>query len=270
MLRPGLPLGLGGGGWLSRLGILDFAGGTVIHINAGVAGLAAALVLGPRRGYPGKPMPPNNLGFTIVGAGMLWVGWFGFNAGSGLAADGAAGMAVVVTQLAAAAAALTWMSWEWIRYGKPTVLGIASGAIAGLVAITPAAGSVGPMSAIIIGAVSSVICFFVSTVLKRVLGYDDSLDVFGIHCISGIIGAMLTGVLCAVQFGGLGFGAGNTSIGDQVLTQAIGVLATLAYTFVVSSSLLILLDATMGLRVTAKQEVRGLDLALHNERGQII
>ena len=259
-----------GGGWLSRLGILDFAGGTVVHINAGVAGLAAALVLGPRRGYPGKPMPPNNLGFTIVGAGMLWVGWFGFNAGSGLAADGAAGMAVVVTQLAAAAAALTWMSWEWIRYGKPTVLGIASGAIAGLVAITPAAGSVGPMSAIIIGAVSSVICFFVSTVLKRVLGYDDSLDVFGIHCISGIIGAMLTGVLCAVQFGGLGFGAGNTSIGDQVLTQAIGVLATLAYTFVVSSSLLILLDATMGLRVTAKQEVRGLDLALHNERGQII
>ncbi len=259
-----------GGGWLSRLGILDFAGGTVVHINAGVAGLAAALVLGPRRGYPGKPMPPNNLGFTIVGAGMLWVGWFGLNAGSGLSADGTAGMAVVVTQLSAAAAALTWMSWEWIRYGKPTVLGIASGAIAGLVAITPAAGSVAPMSAIIIGAVSSVICFFVSTVLKRVLGYDDSLDVFGIHCISGIVGAMLTGVLCAVQFGGLGFGAGNNSIGDQVLTQAIGVLATLAYTFVVSSSLLILLDATMGLRVTAKQEVRGLDLALHNERGYII
>ena len=259
-----------GGGWLSKLGILDFAGGTVVHINAGVAGLAAALVLGPRRGYPGTPMPPNNLGFTIVGAAMLWVGWFGFNAGSGLAADGAAGMAVVVTQLAAAAAALSWMFWEWIRYGKPTVLGIASGAIAGLVAITPAAGSVGPMSAIIIGAVSSVICFFVSTVLKRVLGYDDSLDVFGIHCISGIIGAMLTGVFCAVQFGGMGFGAGNSSIGDQVLTQAIGVLATIAYTFVVSSSILILLDATMGLRVSAKQEHQGLDLALHNERGYII
>ena len=259
-----------GGGWLSRLGIIDFAGGTVVHINAGVAGLSAALVLGPRRGYPGTPMPPNNLGFTIVGAAMLWVGWFGFNAGSGLAADGTAGMAVAVTQLAAAAAALSWMFWEWIRYGNPTVLGIASGAIAGLVAITPAAGSVGPMSAIIIGAVAGFVCFFVSTVLKGALGYDDSLDVFGIHCVSGAVGALLTGVFCAVQFGGIGFAAGNTSIGEQVVAQAVGVLATMAYTFIMSSSILILLDATMGLRVTAKQEERGLDLALHNERGYII
>ena len=259
-----------GGGWLSRLGIIDFAGGTVVHINAGVAGLAAALVLGPRKGYPGTPMPPNNLGFTIVGAAMLWVGWFGFNAGSAQAADGTAGMAVAVTQLSAAAAALSWMFWEWVRNGNPTVLGIASGAVAGLVAISPAAGSVGPMSAIVIGAVAGFICFFVSTVLKGALGYDDSLDVFGIHCVSGIVGALLTGVFCAVHFGGVGFGAGNTSIGEQALTQAIGVLATMAYTFIISSSILILLDATMGLRVSAKQEEQGLDLALHNERGYII
>ena len=242
----------------------------MVHINAGVAGLAAALVLGPRKGYPGTPMPPNNLGFTIVGAAMLWVGWFGFNAGSGLAADGTAGMAVAVTQFAAAAGALSWMFWEWVRYGNPTVLGIASGAIAGLVAITPAAGSVGPMSAIIIGAVAGFICFFVSTVLKGALGYDDSLDVFGIHTVSGAVGALLTGVFCAVQFGGIGFGGGNSSIGEQVSAQAVGVLATVAYTFIVSSSILILLDATMGLRVSAKQEDQGLDLALHNERGYII
>ena len=259
-----------GGGWLGRLGIIDFAGGTVVHINAGVAGLAAALVLGPRKGYPKRPMPPNNLAYTIVGAAMLWVGWFGFNAGSGLAANGTAGMAMAVTQLAAAAAALSWMFWEWIRFGKPTVLGIASGAIAGLVAITPAAGSVGPMSAIIIGTVAGFMCFFISTVLKGVLGYDDSLDVFGIHCISGIVGALLTGVFCAAQFGGVGFGEGNASIGDQMLAQAIGVFATITYTFVMSCITLILLDATMGLRVTAKQEEEGLDLALHNERGYIL
>ncbi len=256
-----------GGGWLARLGVLDFSGGAVVHINAGIAGLAAALVLGPRRGYPKTPMSPNNLAYTIVGAAMLWVGWFGFNAGSGLAADGTAGMAVAVTQLAAAAGALSWMFWEWIRYARPGVLGIASGAIAGLVAITPAAGYVGPMSAIVIGMVAGFMCFFVSTVLKGGLGYDDSVDAFGIHCIGGSGGAMMTGVFCAAQLGGVGFGEGNASIGDQVLSQAIGVLVTIVYTFVVSCTTLILIDATMGLRVSARQEEEGLDLALHNERG---
>ena len=259
-----------GGGWLGRLGIIDFAGGTVVHINAGIAGLAAALVLGPRRGYPKTPMPPNNLTYTIVGAAMLWVGWLGFNAGSALAADGTAGMAVAVTQFSAAAGALSWMFLEWIRHGKPTVLGIASGAIAGLVAITPASGSVGPMSALIIGMVSGFMCFFISTVVKGVLDYDDSLDVFGIHCTSGIVGALLTGVFCATQFGGIGFGEGNASIGDQLLSQGIGVLATITYTFVITCTTLILLDAIMGLRVSAQQEEEGLDLALHDERGYII
>ena len=259
-----------GGGWLSGFGILDFAGGTVVHINAGIAGLAAALALGPRKGYPATPMPPNNLAYTIVGAAMLWVGWFGFNAGSELAADGVAGMALAVTQLATAAAALAWMICEWLRHGKPSVLGIASGAIAGLVAITPASGSVGPMGAIAIGAVSGVVCFLASTAVKRALGYDDSLDVFGIHCIGGVVGALLTGVFCAASLGGAGFGDGNESIAGQVTAQGIGVVATIAYTFVVSFVVLKILDATMGLRVDDEQEEMGLDLALHDERGYIL
>ena len=259
-----------GGGWLGSLGILDFAGGTVVHINAGVAGLAAALVLGPRRGYPTVPMPPNNLGYTIVGAAMLWVGWFGFNAGSSFAADGVAGMAMAATQLATAAAALAWMFCEWARHGKPSVLGIASGAIAGLVAAAPASGFVGPMSAIVIGASTGVACFFVTTVLKGALGYDDSLDVFGIHCVGGTVGAILTGVFCAVSLGGTGFGGGIVSIGEQVVAQVIGVLATILYTFVLSFTALVVLDATMGLRVTREEEEEGLDLALHDERGYIL
>ena len=257
-------------GWLADLGILDFSGGTVVHINAGTAGLAAVLVLGPRRGYPATPMPPNNLAYTVVGAGMLWVGWFGFNGGSFLAADGVAGMALVVTQLATAAAAMGWMFCEWIRHRKPSVLGIASGAIAGLVAVTPAAGYIAPMSAIIVGLASGVLCFFFATVVKSALGYDDSLDVFGIHCIGGIVGALLTGVFCAATFGGVGFGAGNASIADQLLAQAIGVCATIAYTFVVSFALLQFIDVAMGLRVTEEQEEEGLDLALHDERGYIL
>ena len=259
-----------GGGWLGGYGILDFAGGTVVHINAGIAGLACALVLGPRRGFPTTPMLPNNLSYTIVGAAMLWVGWFGFNAGSELAADGVAGMALAVTQLATAAAALAWMFCEWIRHGKPSVLGIASGAIAGLVAITPASGSVGPMGAIAIGVASGVVCFVASTTVKRAMGYDDSLDVFGIHCIGGIVGALLTGVFCAKALGGAGFGDGNESIGGQVLAQSIGVAATLAYTFVVSYVLLKVLDGVMGLRVGEDDEEEGLDLALHDERGYIL
>ena len=259
-----------GGGWLDRFGILDFAGGTVVHINAGITGLAAVLALGPRKGYPETPMPPNNLSYTVVGAAMLWVGWFGFNAGSELAADGVAGMALAVTQLSTATAALTWMSCEWIRHGKPSVLGIASGAIAGLVAITPASGSVGPMGSIVIGAASGVVCFFAATTVKRVLGYDDSLDVFAIHCLGGIVGALLTGVFCAVSLGGTGFGSGNESIAGQVFAQAVGVIATLVYTFIVSFVVLRFLNMMMGLRVSDGQEETGLDLALHDERGYIL
>ena len=259
-----------GGGWLDGLGILDFSGGTVVHINAGVAALAAALVLGPRKGYPEAPMPPNNLVYTSVGAAMLWVGWLGFNAGSGYAADGVAGMALVVTQLAAASAALTWMLCEWVRHGKPSVLGLASGVVSGLVAITPASGFVGPMSAIVIGAVSGIVCFFVATAVKNALRYDDSLDVFGIHCVGGIVGALLTGVFCAAAFSGAGFGEGNASMAEQLLAQALGVFATIVYTFVMSTVVLVVIDATMGLRVTEEQEEKGLDLALHDERGYIL
>ena len=260
----------GGGGWLGNKGILDFAGGTVVHINAGMAGLVAALLLGKRKGYPTTAMPPHNLGYTLVGASMLWVGWFGFNAGSELAADGVAGMAMAVTQVATATAALAWMAIEWVKHGKPSVLGIASGAVAGLVAITPASGAVGPMGAMAIGFASGFGCFLASTILKRALGYDDSLDVFGIHAVGGIIGAMLTGVFCAKSLGGAGFGGDITSIGGQLMVQFTGVGATVIYTGVVSFIILKVLDGIMGLRVTDDEEAEGLDLALHDERGYII
>ena len=259
-----------GGGWLGDWGILDFAGGTVVHINAGIAGLVAAIMLGKRKGYPGTAMPPNNLGYTIIGASILWVGWFGFNAGSELAADGVAGMAMAVTQIATAAAALGWMFSEWISHGKPSVLGIASGAVAGLVAITPASGSVGPMGAVAIGAASGVGCFFAATTLKRAFGYDDSLDVFGIHAVGGIIGAILTGVFAAQALGGSGFGDGNETIMAQVMSQGVGVFATIIYSGVVTIVILKILDRVMGLRVDEEQEVEGLDLALHDERGYIL
>ena len=257
----------GDGGWLGNRGILDFAGGTVVHINAGIAGLVAALVLGKRKGYPTTPMPPHNLGYTLVGAAMLWVGWFGFNAGSQLAADGTAGMAMLVTQIATAAAALGWMFSEWIAHGKPSVLGIASGAIGGLVAITPASGFVGPMGALVIRIVAGVGCFYAATALKRKIGYDDSLDVFGIHGVGGIIGALLTGVFAAEVLGGAGFGDGISGIGGQLLTQATGIIATIVYTGIVSFILLKILDSVMGLRVDEDEEVEGLDVALHDERG---
>jgi len=258
-----------GGGWLGNLGVLDFAGGTVVHINAGIAGLMAALVMGKRKGYPGTAMPPHNLGYTLVGASMLWVGWFGFNAGSELAADGAAGMAMAVTQIATATAALAWMFVEWMSHGKPSVLGIASGAVAGLVAITPASGTAGPMGAIAIGAAAGVGCFLGAARMKRALGYDDSLDAFGVHAIGGIIGAMLTGVFADASLGGVGL-ADGVSIASQLGTQAIGVLATLAYTAVVSLILLKIVDAVVGLRVTEEQETEGLDLSMHDERGYIL
>lgn len=257
----------GSGGWLGARGILDFAGGTVVHINAGIAALVAALVIGKRRGYPTTPMPPNNLNFSVIGASLLWVGWFGFNAGSELAADGTAGMAMLVTQIATACAALGWMIVEWAIHKKPSVLGIISGAVAGLVAITPASGSAGPMGAIVIGFAAGVGCFFAATSVKRALGYDDSLDAFGVHCIGGIIGAMLTGVFCSEALGGAGFGVDSGKMIDQLMAQGTGVLATLVYTSIATYVILKFVDLVVGLRVTEEQESEGLDLALHNETG---
>ncbi len=255
-----------GGGWLSEKGVLDFAGGTVVHINAGVAGLVAALVMGKRRGFPQHPMKPSNLVLTMVGAGMLWVGWFGFNAGSELAADGVAGMAMAVTQIATAAAALTWMFLEWLGHGKPSALGLASGAVAGLVAITPASGFVGPMGALAIGFAAGLICYLSVVKMKRAFGYDDSLDAFGVHGVGGFVGAILTGVFVDARFGGSGLSEG-VSIGGQVISQFLGAGATIVYCGVVSFILLKIIDAVIGLRVTDEQEEEGLDLVLHDERG---
>ena len=256
----------GDGALMWDWGVLDFAGGTVVHINAGIAGLVACLVLGKRRGYPTTAMPPHNLNFTIMGASMLWVGWFGFNAGSALAANADAGMAMLVTQIATAAAALAWMFSEWLTHGKPSVLGIASGAVAGLVAITPASGTAGPMGALLIGGASGLICFIASTKLKRALGYDDSLDVFGVHAVGGIVGAILTGLCAASVMGGVGLADGMT-IAGQLWIQTKGVLFTLVYTGILSYVILKIVDVTIGLRVTEEQETEGLDLALHDERG---
>ena len=254
----------GDGALMWDWGVLDFAGGTVVHINAGIAGLVCCLVLGKRKGYPTTPMAPHNLGYTLMGAAMLWIGWFGFNAGSAAAANGTAGMAMLVTQIATAAAALGWMFAEWIGHGKPSALGIASGVVAGLVAITPAAGTVGPMGALVIGLASGVICYFCATTLKRRLGYDDSLDAFGVHGVGGIIGAILTGVFAAPALGGFGT---VTDIGMQVWIQAKGVIFTVVYTAIVTYVILKVLDLVMGLRVNEEEESVGLDLAQHNERG---
>ncbi len=253
-----------GGGWLGELGVLDFAGGTVVHINAGIAALVFCIVLGKRVGYPDTPMTPNSLVLTVVGASMLWVGWFGFNAGSELAADGVAGMAMAVTHICTATAAFTWMTVEWMRYGKPSVLGIATGAVAGLVAITPASGTVGPLGAILIGIAAGVLCFFAASNLKRAMGYDDSLDVFGVHGVGGFVGAILTGVFTAEVFGGSGL---ENGIGTQLGLQFVGAAATIVYSGVLTWIILKVLDATLGLRVTAAEEEEGLDIALHNERG---
>src|SRR5712672_1507762 len=244
-------------GWLAAKGVLDYAGGTVVHINAGIAGLASCLVLGKRVGYGKEAMPPHNLTLTLIGASLLWVGWFGFNAGSAGAADGRAGMAMAVTQIATAAAALGWMFAEWIVKGKPSVLGIASGAVAGLVAITPASGFVGPTPAVIIGIAAGVICFFAATSLKSAMGYDDSLDAFGVHCIGGIIGALLTGVFASKEISGAD---------GSVVTQLWGVGTTLIYGFVMSFIILKVIDMTIGLRVTEEQEREGLDISLHGEK----
>ena len=243
-------------GWLASAGILDFAGGTVVHINAGIAGLVCCLVLGKRVGYGKDVMAPHNLVLTLVGASMLWVGWFGFNAGSAVAADGRAGFAMLTTQIATAMAALGWMFAEWIAKGKPSVLGIVSGAVAGLVAITPASGFVGVIGALVIGLVAGVICFWSASWLKHKLGYDDSLDAFGVHCIGGIVGALLTGVFAVKDIGGAD---------GSVILQAKGVLTTLVYSGVVSFILLKAIDMVIGLRVTEEEEREGLDIVLHGE-----
>jgi Amt family ammonium transporter len=255
-----------GGGWLGSQGVLDFAGGTVVHINAGVAGLVAALVLGKRHGYPQQPMKPSNLVLTTVGAGMLWVGWFGFNAGSELAADGVAGMAMLVTQIATAAAALSWMFMEWVSHGKPSALGLVSGAVAGLVAITPASGFVGPMGALAIGVAAGLVCYLFVVKVKRSLGYDDSLDAFGVHGVGGFVGAILTGVFVDAGLGGAGLAEG-VSMGAQVGKQFMGAAATIVYCGVVSFILLKVIDAVIGLRVDVEEEQMGLDLVLHDEQG---
>jgi len=243
-------------GWLNAKGVLDYAGGTVVHINAGVAALASCLVLGKRLGYGKEAMPPYNLSLTFIGASLLWVGWFGFNAGSATTADGRAGMAMLATQMATAAAALGWMFAEWISKGKPSVLGIASGAVAGLVAITPASGFVGPTAAVIIGIVAGVVCYIAATSLKHALGYDDSLDAFGVHGIGGIVGALLTGVFASKEIGG---------VEGSVITQLWGVGTTVVYGFVVSYVILQIIDKTIGLRVSEEQERQGLDISLHGE-----
>ena len=257
----------GDGGLLWDWGVIDFAGGTVVHINAGIAGLVACIMLGKRKGYPTTAMPPHNLTYTLIGAALLWVGWFGFNAGSAAAANSSAGMAMLVTQIATATAAIGWMTAEWVIHGKPSVLGIASGAIAGLVAITPASGSVGPMGALAIGAAAGIGCFYAATTLKRAMGYDDSLDVFGVHAVGGIIGAILTGVFTAEMFGGTGLPDG---IAAQLLIQTEGVLFTIVYTGVLSFLILKGLDMTMGLRVNEDEEQEGLDISLHDERGYVL
>jgi Amt family ammonium transporter len=256
----------GDGALLWDWGVLDFAGGTVVHINAGIAGLVACLMLGKRKGYPQTAMMPHNLNFTVVGAAMLWVGWFGFNAGSAVGANATAGMAMAVTQIATATAALAWMFSEWLTHGKPSVLGIATGAVAGLVAITPASGTAGPMGAILIGAAAGAGCFIASTRIKRALGYDDSLDVFGVHAIGGIIGAILTGLCADASMGGAGLAEG-ISIGTQLVIQFKGVMFTIIYTGILSFIILKVVDIIIGLRVTEEEETEGLDVAQHDERG---
>ena len=252
-----------GGGWLGELGVLDYAGGTVVHVNAGVAALVAAIVVGRRRGFPATPMLPHNLVFTLVGASLLWVGWFGFNAGSALAANGDAGMAMLTTQVAAAAAALAWMATEWARFGKPSALGAATGVVAGLVAITPASGFVGPAGALLTGIVAGAACFWATYLLKRRFEVDDSLDVFSVHGVGGTVGALLTGVL-AGTLGGTGYSEGMNAL-TQLGVQFIGVAATVIWCAIVSWFLLKILDMTLGLRVDDDREAQGLDLTEHGE-----
>lgn len=255
-----------GGGWLADMGLLDFAGGTVVHVNAGVAALVAAVVLGNRRGFPTTAMPPHNMTMAVTGAAMLWVGWFGFNAGSAVAANGDAGMAMLVTHISAAAGSLAWIGVEWVKHGKPSVLGIVTGMVAGLGTITPASGYVGPGGALVIGLSAGVVCYFATQFIKRTLKIDDSLDVFPVHGVGGIIGTLFAGVFAAESLGGVGYADGVT-MGQQLGVQAIGVIATMIWCGIASYVLLKLVSLFVTLRVPEEAEVQGLDLSEHDERG---
>tara|TARA_R110000787_G_scaffold165948_1_gene279004 strand:- start:9558 stop:10802 length:1245 start_codon:yes stop_codon:yes gene_type:complete len=258
-----------GGGWLAEMGLLDFAGGTVVHITAGVAALVTAIVLGRRRGFQQQPMMPHNLTMTVTGAGMLWVGWFGFNGGSALAANGDAGMAMLVTHISAATGSLAWMMMEWIKHGKPSVLGIVTGMVAGLGTITPASGFVGPGGAVLIGFSAGIICYFATQMLKLRFRIDDSLDVFPVHGIGGILGTLLAGIFISADLGvfsGQGYAEGM-AMDSQLKVQFIGVLSTLVYTAVLTFVLLKLVNLMVGLRVDDEQETQGLDISQHDERG---
>ncbi len=260
-----------GGGWLAQIGLLDFAGGTVVHITAGVGALVAAMYIKTRHGYGSASMIPHNLTMTVGGAGMLWVGWFGFNGGSAVAANGDAAMAMLVTHVSAAAGSLAWMTIEWVKYGKPSVLGIVTGMVAGLGTITPASGYVGPAAALVIGLTAGCVCFYFTNLIKQKWKIDDSLDVFPVHGIGGILGTFLAGIFCSPDLGifsGYGFGGDNTSIGEQLGVQMVGIFATFVYTAVVSLVLLKLVDMlTKGIRVSAEHEQQGLDISSHEERG---
>lgn len=260
-----------GGGWLGAMGVLDFAGGIVVHITAGVAALVAALVLGPRDGFPKTAMPPHNMTMTVTGAGMLWVGWFGFNGGSALAANGDASMAMLVTHISAAAGSLAWMTMEWVKFGRPSVLGIVTGMVAGLGTITPASGFVGPGGALIIGISAGIVCFYATQAMKRVFKIDDSLDVFPVHGVGGMLGTLLAGVFASTQLGvfsGQGFAEGIETMGQQFGVQVIGVVVATVYTGVVTFILLKLTGVlTSGLRVTREEELIGLDITHHEEEG---
>lgn len=259
-----------GGGWLGQMGVFDFAGGLVVHITAGVSALVAAIVIGPRRGFGTTAMPPHNMTMTMMGAGMLWVGWFGFNGGSALAANGDAAMAIVTTHISASAGAIAWGAIEWKKFGKPSALGVATGIIAGLGTITPASGFVGPGGALIIGLVAGVVCFFATQYIKRTLKIDDSLDVFPVHGVGGIIGTLMAGILSATSLGvfsGFGFADGVASMSEQFGIQLIGVVSTVIFSAVMTWAILKLVDRLVGLRVTEEEEIEGLDIALHDERG---
>ncbi len=254
-----------GGGWLMEMGLLDYAGGTVVHVNAGVAALVAAVMLGRRHGFPETAMAPHNMTLTVAGAAMLWVGWFGFNAGSALAANGNAGMTMLVTHLSAAAGSLAWMTIEWIRYGKPSVLGIVTGMVAGLGTITPASGFVSPSGALIVGVLAGTICYFSTQFIKRKLKIDDSLDVFPVHGVGGILGTLLAGVFASADLGGVGYREGVTMM-EQVGVQLLGIVATIAWCAILTYLILKVLDVVAGLRVNTEDETEGLDLSDHGER----
>ena len=251
-----------GGGWLGSLGFMDFAGGTVVHINAGIAALVAAIMLRERKGFPTTPMPPHNLAMTVAGASMLWVGWFGFNAGSALAADQSAGMAMLVTHIGAAAGSLSWMAREWYKQGKASVLGIVTGMVAGLGTITPASGFVGPMGALVIGILAGLVCYEATQYIKKVLKIDDSLDVFPVHGVGGILGTLLTGVFASASFGGMGM---DNSISTQVGIQIVGILFTIIWCGFFTFIILRFVDNVLGLRISEDEEEVGIDLSEHGE-----